>query len=86
MPDIENLNTRIEQLVNVFRNSGVPAEEAISIVEQLHQTIVKSSLNLLGPETPGTTEIPNQNKPFDFLEQNAYEEADSGWITPLDSI
>ena len=41
---------------------------------------------LLRAETPGATEIPNQNEPFDFLEQNAYAEADSGWLTPLDSI
>ena len=41
---------------------------------------------LLRAETLGTTENPNQKEPFDFLEQNAYEEADSGWLTPLDSV
>ena len=44
------------------------------------------SQGLLRPETSGATETPNQNEPFDFLEQNAYDEADSGWLTPLDSI
>lgn len=56
-------------------------------VEDIRRKLQNSEgVDLLRPETPGATEILNQNKPFDFLEQNAYEEADSGWLTPLDSI
>lgn len=46
---------------------------------------------LAGPATPETTETPNQNADFDFLEQNAYEEVKNifsgeqfGQIIPLD--
>lgn len=48
---------------------------------------------LLRAETLGTTEIPNENESFDFLEQNAYDKSknfldgdNSGWLTPLDTI
>lgn len=41
---------------------------------------------LLRAQTLEQSENPNQKEPFDFLEQNAYDEADSGWLTPLDSI
>ena len=54
-------------------------------------TPAEISQGLLRAETPGTTETPNQNAVFDFLEQNAYDnEKDifdgvtSGWLTPLD--
>lgn len=56
-------------------------------VEDIRRKLQNSKgADLLRPETPGATETPNQNEPFDFLEQNAYDEADSGWLTPLDSI
>lgn len=51
------------------------------------------SQGLLRAETPGATENSNQKEPFDFLEQNAYNEEkpifdgeDIGWLTPLDSL
>lgn len=48
-------------------------------VEDIRRKLQNSKgVDLLRPETSGATEIPNQNEPFDFLEQNAYEEADSG--------
>ncbi len=56
-------------------------------VENIRRKLQNSKdIDLLRPETPNATEISNQNESFDFLEQNAYEEADSGWLTPLDSV
>lgn len=51
------------------------------------------SQGLLSAETPGTSETPNEIMPFDFLEQNAYNETEDNLdgtdierITPLDTI
>lgn len=43
-------------------------------VKEGNNIVVKKGSDLLRPETQDITENPNQNKPFDFLEQNAFDQ------------
>ena len=82
----------LEQLADKWAEIGCTSfkiqPDEVEDIRRNAMTMLQNSkgVDLLRPETPNATETPNQNEPFDFLEQNAYEEADSGWLTPLDSI
>lgn len=65
---------------------GVSAEDAGIALRKIAQALSKEGKDLLRPETLDTTENSNQNGLFDFLEQNAYDEINTEWITPLDTI
>lgn len=78
----------LEQLADKLAEMGCTSFKIQSDEVEDIMTMPQNSrdVNLLRPETSNATETPNQNESFDFLEQNAYDEENSGWITPLDTI
>ena len=80
----DDIQNKLDVLSYVINQTGVSAQEAGDALKKLSQM-------LSAPETPGTTETPNQNSDFDFLEQNAYDDTDnifdgaqSGTLSSLD--
>lgn len=89
----------IEDIADAWNAIGctsfyIQPDEANAIKENAINMIQASKgIELPRPETPATTENPNEKSPFDFLEQNAYNEIkpifddeESGWINSLDSM
>lgn len=79
-----DIQDKLDTLIYIINQTGVSAKEAGDALKRLSQA-------LAGPATPEATETPNENSHFDFLEQNAYNEAESifngeqfGQIIPLD--
>ena len=80
----DDIQDKLGVLSYVINQTGVSAQEAGDALRKLSQM-------LTAPATPETTETPNQNSDFNFLEQNAYDDvnnifdgAQSGQIVPLD--
>lgn len=79
-----DIQDKLDVLSYVISQTGVSAQEAGDALRKLSQM-------LSGPATSETTETPNENSHFDFLEQNAYTEdkdifsgEQTGELIPLD--
>ena len=89
----------LEQLADKWAEIGCTSfiiqPDEVEDIKRNAMTLLQTSrgVDLPRPETPGTTENPNQNERFDFLEQNVNNEtnaflgeASSGQLSALDSI
>lgn len=90
-------NYSIQELLDTISTFGsqtaCSAEEAGKAFRRLSTAIMEAN-DLGRPETHDQTAIPNEEEPFDFLEQNVYdtdlllnfpEDDGNQFITPLDS-
>ena len=94
--DNDKNNYSIQELLNTISalNSkvGCTAKEAGNAFRKLSNALMESD-SLLRPETPSNTAIPDENEPFDFLEQNAYDQklnvlepVENEFITSLEDL
>lgn len=63
----DDIQDKMGALTYIINQTGISAKEVSDALKKLSQA-------LTAPATPETTETPNENSRFDFLEQNAYTE------------